>query len=138
MRVASFSTGGRRSYGVVVGNRIADAFPIATDVGATLLEALQRGMLGRIAEWAKSARADHELDAVEFLPVIPDPQKIFCVGINYKTHVAETGREIPKYPMIFTRFADSQTGHLQPIIRPQVSQKLDFEGELAIVVGKAG
>ena len=76
------------------------------------------------------------LDSIAFLPVIPDPRKIICIGINYRSHVEETGREIPINPMVFTRYADSQTGHLQPIIRPTVSSKLDFEGELAIVIGR--
>jgi len=138
MKIVSFSKGGRASFGVVVGDRVADVAPIGFDVGATLREALTRGALTRIAQWASTAPATISLDSLEFLPVIPDPQKILCVGINYRTHVAETGREIPKYPMIFTRFADSQTGHLQPIIRPHASHKLDFEGELAIVIGKAG
>jgi 2-keto-4-pentenoate hydratase/2-oxohepta-3-ene-1,7-dioic acid hydratase in catechol pathway len=61
---------------------------------------------------------------------------VLCIGINYATHVRETGREMPTYPMIFTRFADSQVAHLQPIIRPKASHKLDFEGELAVVIGK--
>ncbi len=70
------------------------------------------------------------------VPVVPDPDKILCVGINYMTHVKETGREIPTKPMFFTRFADSQTAHNASIIRPAASHKLDFEGELAVVIGR--
>jgi 2-keto-4-pentenoate hydratase/2-oxohepta-3-ene-1,7-dioic acid hydratase in catechol pathway len=76
------------------------------------------------------------LGKVRLLPVIPDPAKILCIGINYLSHVKETGREIPKYPMIFTRFPDSQTAHGAPIIRPTASHKLDFEGELAVVISR--
>lgn len=137
MKLSSYRHAGKPSYGVVANDHIVDVAPIASEVGATLREALERKTLGRIAEWAPHATPGIALDAIEFLPVIPEPQKILCVGINYRTHVQETGREIPSHPMIFTRFADSQTGHLQPIVRPKVSHKLDFEGELAVVMGKA-
>ena len=66
----------------------------------------------------------------------PTLDKIFGIGVNYKTHLAESGREQPKYPMIFLRFANSQVGHRQPIIRPNVSDQLDYEGELAVIIGE--
>lgn len=138
MKLVSYRKDGATSYGVVVGDALADVAPIAAEVGATLREALERDSLGRIGQWAKSAKANIALASIEFLPVIPDPQKILCVGINFHSHVKETGREIPPHPMIFTRFADSQSGHRQPILRPRVSEKLDFEGELAVVIGRAG
>jgi 2-keto-4-pentenoate hydratase/2-oxohepta-3-ene-1,7-dioic acid hydratase in catechol pathway len=137
MRLSSYRHEGKVSYGVIADGHIVDVEPIASEVGVTLKEALERNALGRIAAWAANAKHRTPLHAIQFLPVIPDPRKILCVGINYRTHVQETGREIPSHPMIFTRFADSQTGHLQPIVRPKVSQKLDFEGELAVVIGKA-
>jgi 2-keto-4-pentenoate hydratase/2-oxohepta-3-ene-1,7-dioic acid hydratase in catechol pathway len=136
MKLVSFSHQGTASYGVVVGGGVIDVAPIAAEAGATLREALERGSIGAIREWASSQELDVALEDITFLPAIPDPRKIFCVGINYRTHVEEAGREIPARPMIFTRFADSQAAHLQPIIRPQVSEKLDFEGELAVVIGK--
>jgi len=136
MKLSSFRHAGRTSYGVISDEGVIDLSPIAAEVGATLREALERGAVGRIAEWASRQRPSIVLDAIEFLPVIPDPRKILCVGINYRSHVAETGREVPTHPMIFARYADSQTGHLQPIIRPRVSTQLDFEGELAIVIGR--
>ena len=76
--------------------------------------------------------------ALNWLPVIPNPDKIFCVGLNYETHRKETGRIEVQHPTIFARFANTQTAHLAPIVRPRVSTDLDFEGELAIVIGKAG
>ena len=136
MKLVSFSHQGTASYGVVVGSGVIDVAPIAAEVGATLREALERGSVGAIKEWAFAQEPDVALEDITFLPAIPDPRKIFCVGINYRTHVEEAGREIPARPMIFTRFADSQAAHLQPIIRPRVSEKLDFEGELAVVIGK--
>ena len=75
---------------------------------------------------------------IEWLPVIPNPDKILCVGLNYEMHRKETGRAEVDNPTIFTRFANSQTGHLTNIVRPRVSHELDFEGELAIIIGKAG
>ena len=66
-----------------------------------------------------------------------DPKKILCVGVNYRPHIEEMGRDIPEYPVVFTRFASSLVGHGQAIIRPRVSEQFDFEGELAVVIGKA-
>ena len=137
MKLLSFSHEGKPSYGVLSGATVIDVAPIAAHAGATLREALERGSLGRIQEWAAGQCAGVPLERIRFLPAVPDPRKIFCVGINYRTHVEEAGREIPSHPMIFTRFADSQVAHLQPILRPRVSEKLDFEGELAIVMGKS-
>lgn len=136
MKIASFRRAGRASYGIVTGDGIVDAAPFASECGATLKEALARHALQALSVHA--ARASHRIawDDVEPLPVIPDPSKILCVGINYLSHVKETGREIPDRPMLFTRFAQSQTAHLGPIVRPRASERLDFEGELAVVIGR--
>ena len=72
------------------------------------------------------------------LPVIPNPSKIFCIGLNYKTHVAETKRADSDYPAIFTRFADSLTAHNAPLPHPKETKRFDFEGELAVIIGKGG
>lgn len=72
------------------------------------------------------------------MPVIPNPDKILCVGLNYEMHRKETGRAEVKYPTIFGRYANSQTSHLANIVRPRVSTDLDFEGELAVVISKPG
>jgi 2-keto-4-pentenoate hydratase/2-oxohepta-3-ene-1,7-dioic acid hydratase in catechol pathway len=95
----------------------------------------------RVAEAAKlavSAAPDHPLDKITFAPVIPDPGKIICVGLNYRDHVAETGRTVTEKPALFVRFPCSQVGHLQPIVKPKVSDDFDYEGELALVIGKEG
>lgn len=63
-------------------------------------------------------------------------QKILCVGVNYRPHIEEMGREIPDYPVVFTRFPSSLVGPDEPVIRPQASEQFDFEGELAFVIGK--
>ena len=75
---------------------------------------------------------------VTFLPPITDPSKILCVGLNYAKHQAETGRPDVDHPTIFTRFADSQVGHLQPMIKPDQSVRFDYEAELAVVIGQGG
>ena len=93
--------------------------------------------LHEAAERAGDAKR-YPLAGIEWLPVIPNPDKILCVGLNYEMHRKETGRAEVDNPTIFTRFANSQTGHLANIVRPRVSHELDFEGELAIIIGKAG
>jgi 2-keto-4-pentenoate hydratase/2-oxohepta-3-ene-1,7-dioic acid hydratase in catechol pathway len=136
MKFISFLKAGGASYGVVDGDSVIDLAPIAAEIGGSLKAALERGTLEQAGVWANGDRERIALADLELLPVIPDPDKILCVGINYLSHVKETGREIPRHPMIFTRWADSQTAHGGPIVRPAASEKLDFEGELAIVIGK--
>ena len=81
---------------------------------------------------------DVNLDAAELLPPLPSPPKILCVGLNYADHSAESGFEVPAYPTIFGRFASSLIGHGAPIVRPRVSEQLDYEGEFAAVIGLTG
>lgn len=73
---------------------------------------------------------------LHLLPPVPDPGKIICVGLNYRSHIAETGLTAPAAPLLFARFANSVTGHDQPLIRPKLSEQFDFEGELAVVIGR--
>jgi acylpyruvate hydrolase len=75
---------------------------------------------------------------VTFLPPIPRPGKIICLGHNYRKHIAEMGRQIPQYPVLFAKFANTLIGHRQPIVLPKVSQQVDYEAELALVVGRVG
>ena len=81
-------------------------------------------------------RPSYQLDEVTLLPPIPNPDKILCIGLNYMTHILEGGREPPKKPIIFTRFANTQVAHGAPIIRPNASETLDFEGEMAVIIGQ--
>ena len=136
MKLASYLTDGKPAYGVVVDDGVV------TMSGrlryASLREALAAGALGELRKAAESARADHKLGAIKFLPAVPNPEKILCAGINYRSHAAETGRDIPKAPSMFVRLTDTLTGHDGEMIRPTVSECFDFEGELAIVIGRAG
>ena len=135
MRLTSFAADGRQSWGVVTDDGIIDAGSMAENA-PTLRAAIAAGALDRIAEAADGRSPDHGLDEIEFLPVIPDPDKIICIGLNYRSHVLEGGRDIPKFPMIFTRYPNSQVGHGQPMVRPRVSDKFDYEGELAVIIGR--
>lgn len=137
MKLASFIVQGRRSYGVIEGDQVIDLESLKPTLGSDLKQAIGHNRLNELSPARLAGLPRIPLAEVTFLPVIPNPGKVLCIGINYATHVRETGREMPTYPMIFTRFADSQTAHLQPIVRPTVSHKLDFEGELAVVIGKA-
>jgi 2-keto-4-pentenoate hydratase/2-oxohepta-3-ene-1,7-dioic acid hydratase in catechol pathway len=106
------------------------------DVGrgsGTLRTALED--LSAVREAAGRA-PDFGLDDVTFLPPVSDPQKILCLGLNYLRHIKEVGREQPEKPMFFTRFTNTQVGHKQPLVRPKLSDKFDYEGELAFVIGK--
>jgi 2-keto-4-pentenoate hydratase/2-oxohepta-3-ene-1,7-dioic acid hydratase in catechol pathway len=87
---------------------------------------------------AKDATPDRKLAGVKFLPVIPNPNKILCAGVNYRAHAAEVGRELPKQPSMFVRFTDTLIGHDGEMIRPNVSDHFDFEGELTLIIGKGG
>ena len=129
MRLMSFKTANTSSWGVAEGDQVVDLGSRAPSLRAALPD-----LPGLAADLAGLPR--HALSAVTFLPPIPDPDKIICVGLNYLTHILEGGREPPKQPTIFTRWANSQVGHGQPILRPKVSHTLDFEGELAVIIGR--
>lgn len=139
MKLLSFVVDGRASFGAVKDNGVVDLGARLRSEGcATLRQLLQAGRLADAADIAASAHPDHPLDKIAFAPVIPDPEKIICVGLNYRDHVAETGRTVTEKPALFARFACSQVGHGQPIVKPTVSDNFDYEGELALVIGKAG
>jgi 2-keto-4-pentenoate hydratase/2-oxohepta-3-ene-1,7-dioic acid hydratase in catechol pathway len=136
MRLASFSHGGRASYGIVNGNHVVDVGKLIGAQYPDLKSLLTAGpdLLEKLRREAPTL----QIDEVKFLPVIPNPDKIFCAGLNYRSHVEETGRTESEKPVIFLRLAASQIGHGQPMIRPTVSAQFDYEGELAVVIGKRG
>ena len=138
MKLVSFVTAGRPSYGVVKDSGVVDLGRRVGDRWPTLRTLLATGSLADVAGLARDTRPDFPLENLELAPVIPDPDKIICVGLNYRDHVAETGRTVTERPALFARFAGSQVGHLQPLVKPKVSDKFDYEGELAVVIGKGG
>ena len=135
MKLISFRHGAIDSYGLVDDQQVLDLGAVAGTEAPDLKTALANGLLPTLA--ARPAPS-LPLSSVTLLPVLPNPGKIFCVGHNYETHRQETGRAKVGHPSIFTRFADTLTAHGAPIVRPRVSTSLDFEGELAIVIGKGG
>lgn len=137
MKWTSYTTQGRGTYGFVDGDEVVDVGGVLGDRHPDLKSLIQDGGLAKAVGNAVGAPRI-SLSDIEFLPVIPNPGKILCVGHNYESHRQETGRAKTEYPSIFTRFGDSQTGHGCPLILPSVSAMLDFEGELAIVIGKGG
>ena len=140
MRLMSFSTGATASYGVVngdgvvdLGRRLGGRYPTLRSLlaGGEAALAEARGLAGHAP--------DHALSAVTFLPVVPDAGKIIGIGLNYKSHVTEgAGREPPPFPRVFSRWNDTLLGHGQPMQRPKVSTHFDYEGELAVIIGKGG
>jgi len=136
MKLASFRAGGHDLFGVVSGDGVV---AMNERIGCgSLREALNKGFLGKIKSAAQGARPDHALKDVTLLPVIPDPELIVCAGVNYRSHATETGRDIPKQPSMFIRRTNTLVGHEGKLIRPRVSQNFDFEGELALVIGRGG
>lgn len=138
MRIISYAVAGHASYGLVTG---ADGI---VDLGGRLPYAdvsavLRAGALSELARFAHLP-PDHRLAAVTVLPAVPDPRrKVLCVGLNYRAHVAESaGREVPENPRIFARLDDTVIGHGAPLWRPRNSVQFDYEGELAVVIGRPG
>jgi len=138
MKLVSFVAAGRASYGVVTNGGIIDLGARLRDRWPTLRALLAADALAKVGLETRDAAPDFQLEALEFAPVIPDPDKIICVGLNYRDHVAETVRTVTEKPALFARFAGSQVGHLQPLVKPKVSDEFDYEGELAVVIGKGG
>ena len=136
MRIASFTMAGAASYGIVTDSGVIDAGRRLQDYPT--LRSLLAGRALESLRALQGERADHALSDVALLPTIPDPDKIFCIGVNYATHLAESGHPTPPHPMIFTRFANSQVGGGQPMIRPLESERFDYEGEMAVIIGQRG
>ena len=137
MKLASFRHAGRDRYGAVVGDRIADLQAVFADRAPDLRSLIANDLLGEAAQAVDGAPAVAVAD-VRWLPVIPSPGKIVCVGLNYAEHVRETQREVTEHPTLFLRVAESQTAHGEAILLPPESGDLDYEGEIAIVIGRGG
>jgi 2-keto-4-pentenoate hydratase/2-oxohepta-3-ene-1,7-dioic acid hydratase in catechol pathway len=138
MKLASYVADGKASFGVVAGDGVIDVPPRTNGKLLSLRVALAANALDDIRRLSAGCAPDRPLAGLQFLPVVPDPQRIVCVGINYRSHAEETGRDISPAPSVFLRLADTLLGHGQPLVRPRVSDHFDFEGELAVVIGRAG
>jgi 2-keto-4-pentenoate hydratase/2-oxohepta-3-ene-1,7-dioic acid hydratase in catechol pathway len=146
MKLASYRAHGRESFGAVIGEG-AGAGEGVVDLNTRLkprftsvLDLLRlQGGLDAARETVRGVRADFPLSEVELLPPLRTPEKILCIGINYANRNADYGdAEVPKYPSMFYRAPGSLVGHGQNIVRPRESEQLDYEGEIALVIGRTG
>lgn len=138
MRLASFERNGKAGFGVVTDAGIIDLGVALGGKYADLKALLAADALTEAQAAIAGRTPDVSLDAVNLLPVIPNPGKIWCCGLNYDEHVRETQREVTEQPTFFMRVADSQVGHGQGLLRPLESTQLDYEAEIAVIIGKPG
>ena len=138
MKIASYSVDGDASFGVVTGDRIVDLRSRLPERYETLRDVIAADALDEARRAADGQPGDHALADIVFLPVIPHPDKILAVALNYDDHIAETGRSKTEHPAWFIRVPPSQCGHRQPLLMPVVSDNFDFEGELAAIIGTGG
>ncbi|WP_458732889.1 fumarylacetoacetate hydrolase family protein [Sphingobium xenophagum] len=140
MRFVSFVSEDRPALGLLTGsNELIGLFETDPDFPGDIKTLLAGGR--EALEWATtrlSAGAHHDIATVRFLPPVPNAGKIVCIGLNYAEHAAETGNAAPPYPAIFARFNSSLTAHEVPVVVPELSPTLDYEGELAVIIGKGG
>ncbi len=138
-RIAAFSCKGELLYGAVAEEGIVALSPYFPQ-WPSLHEAIADGGLEQLAEAAQGREATHSASDVTFEIPVAAPEKIICVGVNFPDRNAEykDGSEAPKNMSLFVRFPRSFTGHGRPLIRPRASSQLDYEGEIAVVIGKPG
>jgi 2-keto-4-pentenoate hydratase/2-oxohepta-3-ene-1,7-dioic acid hydratase in catechol pathway len=139
-RLATYSHHGIVRYGAITDDGAIDLSTHFANEYSTLREAITARALPVLAEFAASRSPDHPLDEITYLPPIPAPEKIICVGVNYPDRNAEykDGEDAPKYPSLFMRTPRSFVGHQTPLVRPRASTQLDYEAELVLVIGKTG
>ena len=138
MKLLSFEHGGVPSFGCVTPEGVIDLGRALAGRARDLKEVLAKEMLPAVKEVALSSGPRLALESLQLLPVVPNPGKIICVGLNHHDHVVETGRAIAAHPALFMRTLESQAAHEQDILLPPESAQLDFEGEIAVVIGKRG
>jgi len=134
VKALSFRVADRDTYGVLRDGRAHEAEPAFRARFPDLRAVIAAGALDKLAD-ALVADGTEEA-SLSWLPPIPNPDKTICVGVNYRPHAAEMGRTPPEHPLLFVRFPGSQVGHRQPLVRPSASAAYDYEGELAVVIGR--
>ena len=138
MKLVTFARMGKISFGALKAGGVVDLTGRIDHNANSVKDILKLNLVEKAKEYIKDKDGEISISEITFLPVIPDPEKIFCIGLNYQEHKKETGRPDVKNPTIFTRFANTQTGHLQLLVKPNFSDRFDYEGELAITIGKGG
>jgi acylpyruvate hydrolase len=140
MRFVVFAVEGRTGLAIeTAAGELRGFFRQDSEFPGELMDLLRQGresLAGAARVLGAGKRLDRE--RIRFLPPLSNPQKIVCVGLNYADHTKESPYEQPKYPTLFSRFNSTLTGHGAPIIRPRASEQLDYEGELAVIIGKRG
>ena len=138
MKLVSFAAAGRHSYGLVIGDGVVDLRRRLGDDYPTLRSAIAGNALAQLASDVRNASPDIALSQVTLLPPITDPEKIICAGRNYRAHAAEAGGAPPENPSVFLRLVNTLVAHNRPMVCPSISGDFDYEGELALVIGKPG
>lgn len=144
MRLLSFESAAGASFGAVKDDGVVDLGRRLGDRGRTLRGWLENGTetdnVVEIEAIVARSDADLALEEIRYLPTVPNPQKIICIGVNYGDRNAEyrNKKSQAKYPSVFLRTRESLVGHQEPILRPPESEQLDYEGEIVLIVGKSG
>ena len=139
MKFISFAKNGRTSFGAVTDKGVVDLGARHSELD-DLRDAIRADRLQELGAEAAATDADFSIADIEYLPTIPNPEKIICIGVNYANRNAEykDGSTAPKYPSVFMRTRESLVGHEQAMLDPPESDQLDYEGEIVIIVGKEG
>ena len=134
MKFVSYEYNEGIKFGAVIDNGVIDL----SDAGPSLKEVLATGPLDNLIKVAEQRSATVDLDHVVLYQVFPDAGRILCVGRNYKDHAKEMGGEVPAHPNLFMRTTQSLVGHQQSVVKPMASEQYDYEGELAVIIGRGG
>jgi 2-keto-4-pentenoate hydratase/2-oxohepta-3-ene-1,7-dioic acid hydratase in catechol pathway len=137
MKLVSYKKDGKASYGIVKDGSVIDVGARLGAKYADLGAVIAGRALGEVQQ-RDAEKPDVKLADIEYLPTIPRPGKIVCIGYNYRAHVAETGAKLPEFPSVFLKMMSAVVGHEKPIVAPKISGDFDYEGELAVVIGGAG
>ena len=137
MKFISFLHNKEAKFGIINNNIITDLTDKISKA-KTLKDLIANKSIQEAINYATKNPGKISLEEIEYLPLIPNPGKIICVGLNYSEHVKETNRTVEENPVVFHRFPESQTAHKQPIQRPISSHSLDYEGEMAVIMGEGG
>jgi 2-keto-4-pentenoate hydratase/2-oxohepta-3-ene-1,7-dioic acid hydratase in catechol pathway len=138
VKLLSYRAGTEERFGAVKGEGVVDLGRALGGRYGALSEVLTPERLDEVRAAVERGSPDVALAGLDYAPVITNPSRIICVGVNYSDHAAEAAREIAPFPSIFLRLVESVVGHGKPILRPRVSTDLDYEGELAVVIGRPG
>lgn len=136
MRIVSYRSGGSDRAGVETERGIIDAGELLGEAPLGVRELLAAGRLGELAAADAAGAEPLAADEVERRPPVPDPEKIVCIGLNYRSHAAEAGLDPPPVPAIFAKYRNALAASGEEVALPRASEKVDYEAELAFVVGR--